>query len=136
MGDPQIQAANDGVSLMLRTIGSAPSWSLARLVSLADEVKTCFVQQHALQTQSFTTPNELPPVNPASTPDQHPSDSTGSTGSSNSISRSSNAASPKQTTDAIAIAMHQYPTQAIAALNTVLFERHGYHRMLLHGNPR
>lgn len=38
--------------------------------------------------------------------------------------------------DLVAEAMKQYPMQTIAALNTVLFERHGYHRMHVHGNPR
>lgn len=33
-------------------------------------------------------------------------------------------------------AMQEYPMQTFAAINMVLFERHGYQRMQIHGNPR
>ena len=33
-------------------------------------------------------------------------------------------------------AVCQYPMQALAAVNDVLFERHGYRRMARHGDPR
>ena len=33
-------------------------------------------------------------------------------------------------------AMQQFPMQTVAAMNTILFERHGYSRMQCHGNPR
>ena len=36
----------------------------------------------------------------------------------------------------VAKAMREYPMQTFAAINTVLFERHGYQRMQIHGNPR
>jgi len=36
----------------------------------------------------------------------------------------------------VAKAMQEYPMQTFAAINTVLFERHGYKRMQIHGNPR
>lgn len=38
--------------------------------------------------------------------------------------------------DPVVIAMQQYPMQTVAAINTVLYEHHGYNRMHLHGNPR
>ena len=40
------------------------------------------------------------------------------------------------TIDPVVRAMQQYPMQTVAAINTVLYDRHGYHRMLVHGNPR
>ena len=40
------------------------------------------------------------------------------------------------TLDPVVIAMQQYPMQTVAAINTVLYEHHGYDRMHLHGNPR
>ena len=40
------------------------------------------------------------------------------------------------TLDSVVIAMQQYPMQTVAAINTVLYEQHGYNRMHLHGNPR
>ena len=40
------------------------------------------------------------------------------------------------TLDPAVIAMQQYPMQLVAAINTVLYEQHGYNRMHLHGNPR
>lgn len=38
--------------------------------------------------------------------------------------------------DRVVRAMQEYPMQTFAAVNTVLFERHGYTRMQIHGNPK
>ncbi len=195
-----------------REVGTASSWSLSRLDSLAEEVKSCFMAQR-------TSLPDLPP-SPSSNPYSHPSNtqqsdstqtSTGncnhapsnnfaaggrfvasrlvsllrsllgsspvipsskvsdtttltdrqSSHSSASTSESSmNTSSTSQARDAdrqpavsetgqhhtggqspvanrpVAKAMREYPMQTFAAINTVLFERHGYKPMQIHGNPR
>ncbi|DBB00582.1 TPA: hypothetical protein ACH3X3_002277 [Trebouxia sp. C0006] len=196
-----------------REVGTASSWSLSRLDSLAEEVKACFLAQH-------TSLPDLPPA-PSSSPHIHPSntqqsDSTQtSTRTRNhapntqvaagglfvasrlvsllrSLLGSSPVIPPSEVSDAatladrqashssastsrppmnisstsqarhadrqpaavpetgqqhtsgqspvadrpVAIAMQEYPMQTFAAINTVLFERHGYQRMQIHGNPR
>lgn len=195
-----------------REVGTASSWSLSRLDSLAEEVKSCFMAQH-------TSLPDLPPA-PRSSPHIHPSNiqqsdfSQSSTRSRNhaldtsfaagghfvasrlvSLLRSllglSPASPPSQGLDATTLtdrqsshssastsgppvshssisqvtdadrqpavpetgqhhtsgrspvadrpvgkAMQEYPMQTFAAINTVLFERHGYQRMQIHGNPR
>ena len=138
--------------------GTASSWSLSRLDSLAEEVKSCFMQQNS----SFLIPHQQHtdgapcPADNATDEDRKTSHSTASTSSPNNIDSSpgnnskhdENDASPSSTQDhpeaqarssaqlAVARAMLQYPMQTVAALNTVLFERHGYSRMQRHGNPR
>ena len=94
------------------------------------------MQQHAQQIQSFPTTIKPPPDNGATLPGEHTSVTEMDPQESTSDSKGSDPQLHTYSLDPIATAMHQYPTQAIAALNTVLFERHGYHRMLLHGNPR
>ena len=194
-----------------REVGTASSWSLSRLDSLAEEVKSCFLAQH-------TSLPDLPPA-PSSSPHNHPSntqqsdaqiptrsrnhapdtnsaaggrfvasklvsllrsllgsspavppseasDATTLTDRQSSHSSASTSGSPpnngstSQAGDAdrqpavpetgqhrtsgqspvadrpVAEAMRQYPMQTFAAINTVLFERHGYQRMQIHGNPR
>lgn len=112
--------------MLVREVGSASSWSLSRLAALADEVKACFVQQHICTQPS---PSEAAGFKP---------EAGHSLIESTVEDKLSNTADQPvgKAVQTIAGAMHQYPMQIIAALNTVLFERHGYRRMQLHGNPR
>lgn len=145
-----------------RDIGTASSWSLSRLDALADEIKTCFLTSHtpvpgdasALSTESAD----------AALLDRQASNS--SAGSSTDSSQDvpvmpglqpliawalgkfrgpkPKASHPKlpppedsrPEIDPVIMAMQQYPMQTVVAINTVLFEEHGYNRMQLHGNPR
>ncbi len=195
-----------------REVGTASSWSLSRLDSLAEEVKSCFMAQHTSLPDLPPAASSRPHVGPSSAqqsdftqtsnrnrnhapntnfaaggrlvasrllsllrsllgsspviPSSEVSDTTTLTDRQSSHSSAStsgpsmNTSSTSQARDAyrqpavsetgqhhtsgqspaanmpVANAMQDYPMQTFAAINTVLFERHGYQRMQIHDNPR
>lgn len=186
-----------------RDIGTASSWSLSRLDSLADEVRSCFMAQHlssppdsgsgpnsTLQSSPTSTPpsthSKSPTTASDSGPRPGPQDAPSGYSSIHPDISSLPAASPEDTAlsdrqffnthasssgrhhdtssqpkdaptlgalsagtgprgtlgqsppavDPVVRAMQEYPMQTFAAVNTVLFERHGYTRMQIHGNPK
>lgn len=130
------------------------SWSLSRLDSLADEVRNCFIAQHSSLCDNQSASDNNSKVSPEDTAllDRQSSNSSASSSAgskqdlsvhSDSDSKEALQGSAQQastdapiTVDPVARAMQQYPMQTVAAINSVLFDRHGYHRMLVHGNPR
>ena len=195
-----------------REVGTASSWSLSRLDSLAEEVKSCFMAQHTSLPALPPAPSSNPHTHPSNTqrsdstqtstrnrnpapdtnsaaggrfvasrlvtllrsllgsspaiPPSEVSDATTLADRQSSHSNASTSGSPmnksstSQARDAdkqpavpetgqhhtsgqspvadrpVAKAMREYPMQTFAAINTVLFERHGYQRMQIHGDPR
>ena len=164
-----------------RDIGTASSWSLSRLDALADEVKTCFLEQHMPQAVSQNASDQITKPEDAALLDRQASVHSTSSASedaallerqaSNSYTDSITGSSQETPTvrfwkswlawavgrfrginqrpphqqprkdkppklDSVVTAMQQYPMQTVAAINTVLYEQHGYNRMHLHGNPR
>lgn len=147
-----------------RDLGTASSWSLSRLDALADEVKTCFQAQHTAQPvnapdHSVDSAPEHAALLERQASNSNAGSSTGSPQETPAMQfwqtwlawavgrfRGVKHRPPhlKQqphednspTLDSVVIAMQQYPMQTIAAINTVLYEQHGYNRMHLHGNPR
>ena len=173
---------NNSCSFYCRDIGTASSWSLARLDALADEVKTCFLAQHTAQPVNAPDHSiDSAPEDAALLDRQASIDSTSCTSEDAALlerQTSNNDAGSSQgslqetpamqfwqtwiawavgrftgvkhrpphlkqqphnnspTLNSVVIAMQQYPMQTVAAINTVLYEQHGYNRMHLHGNPR
>ncbi len=194
-----------------REVGTASSWSLSRLDSLAEEVKSCFMAQHTSLPDLPPAPSSDPNIHPSNpqqgdstqtsrnckhAPDTSPaaggrfvasrlvtllrsllgsspavptsevSDTTTLADRQSSHSNASTSGPPmsnsptSQARDAdrqpavpetgqhhtsgqspvadrpVAKAMREYPMQTFAAINTVLFDRHGYQRMQIHGGPR
>ncbi|KAL3162279.1 hypothetical protein ABBQ32_009970 [Trebouxia sp. C0010 RCD-2024] len=151
------------LSVVNRGIGTASSWSLSRLDALADEVRTCFLAAHTPYSDNSSALSTEPSSDNAALLDRQASNS--SAGSSvdsfqgplnvqgwqpfiawavsklrGIMQKASHLESlaPGDTPplDPVVMAMQQYPMQTVAAINTVLFEQHGYNRMQLHGNPR
>jgi len=140
-----------------REVGTASSWSLSRLDSLAEEVKSCFMAQHT-SLPDLSSDQDSDPTLSSSSPDsdalldrQSSHSTASSSGEIHDHKRQSaddSSGHPSEddqhramtrlshNQDPVVWAMQQYPMQTVAALNTVLFERHGYNRMQLHGNPR
>ncbi|DBA77701.1 TPA: hypothetical protein ACH3X2_008400 [Trebouxia sp. C0005] len=209
-----------------RHVGTASSWSLSRLDSLAEEVKSCFMAQHTSLPDLPPAPSSNPHIRPSiahqsdptqiftrngdhapstqfaaggrfvasrlvsllrsllgSSPVVPPSkvsnttkliDRQSSHSSASTSGPQMNNSSTSQARDAdrqpavpetgqhhtsgqspiaetgqhhtsgqspiadrsVVKAMQEYPMQTFAAINMVLFERHGYQRMQIHGNPR
>ena len=147
-----------------RDIGTASSWSLSRLDALADEVRTCFLAGHTRPRDDASAHSMESSSDDAALLDRQASNSTAGTSAHSTQGPPSmqgwqpfiawamsklTGSTPKAphlqslpseatrpTQDPVVLAMQQYPMQTVAAINTVLFEKHGYNRMLIHGNSR
>lgn len=163
---PDIHICLYGSCCHCRGVGTASSWSLSRLDALADEVKTCFLAQQMPQSVNTNASSHSTgsASEDAALRDRQASNS--KAGSSTESQQDvfikrvwqpllawavGKVREVKQkpphlkqqvpegeapTLDPVLLAMQQYPMQTVAAINTVLFDRHGYNRMQLHGNPR
>ncbi|KAL0033580.1 hypothetical protein WJX79_004697 [Trebouxia sp. C0005] len=130
-----------------RHVGTASSWSLSRLDSLAEEVKSCFMAQHTSLPDLPPAPSSNPHIRPSiahqSDPTQiftrngdHAPSTQFAAGGRFVASRLVSLLRSLLGSSPVVPPSKEYPMQTFAAINMVLFERHGYQRMQIHGNPR